>query len=96
MARGVRHRPAKRNRSHTVCGDTALILPTLGRGERDCQNGEEQFITVEDSMSQVHASSGRLEPASGHVVPCDPLGDRVFGLVEAGSGAPRLDQFGLE
>ncbi|MFI8306363.1 FdhF/YdeP family oxidoreductase [Streptomyces sp. NPDC085927] len=62
------HISTKLNRSHAVCGDTALILPTLGRSEKDCQNGEEQFITVEDSMSQVHASSGRLEPASSHLL----------------------------
>jgi molybdopterin-dependent oxidoreductase alpha subunit len=54
----------KLNRSHTVCGETALILPTLGRSDRDIQETGEQFITVEDSMSEVHASRGRLEPAS--------------------------------
>ncbi|MFG1811522.1 FdhF/YdeP family oxidoreductase [Streptomyces sp. NPDC049040] len=54
----------KLNRSHTVCGDTALILPTLGRSERDMQAGGEQFVTVEDSMSEVHASRGHLDPAS--------------------------------
>jgi molybdopterin-dependent oxidoreductase alpha subunit len=58
------HISTKLNRSHTVCGETALILPTLGRSERDVQAGGEQFVTVEDSMSQVHASHGRLEPAS--------------------------------
>ncbi|MFE4611417.1 FdhF/YdeP family oxidoreductase [Streptomyces niveus] len=58
------HISTKLNRSHTVCGDTALILPTLGRSEKDIQEGGEQFITVEDSMSQVHASHGRLDPAS--------------------------------
>ncbi|GAA2314096.1 FdhF/YdeP family oxidoreductase [Streptomyces kunmingensis] len=62
------HISTKLNRSHAVCGDTALILPTLGRSERDRQSGGEQFITVEDSMSQVHASSGRLEPASKHLL----------------------------
>ncbi|RHW24412.1 hypothetical protein D0Z08_24865 [Nocardioides immobilis] len=54
----------KLNRSHTVCGETALILPTLGRSDRDIQESGEQFVTVEDSMSMVHASRGRLEPAS--------------------------------
>ena len=54
----------KLNRSHTVCGETALILPTLGRSDRDIQATGEQFVTVEDSMSEVHASRGRLEPAS--------------------------------
>lgn len=54
----------KLNRSHTVCGETALILPTLGRSDRDVQATGEQFVTVEDSMSEVHPSRGRLEPAS--------------------------------
>ncbi|MFI5662838.1 FdhF/YdeP family oxidoreductase [Streptomyces sp. NPDC051684] len=54
----------KLNRSHAVCGDTALILPTLGRSDRDLQAGGEQFMTVEDSMSDVHATRGRLAPAS--------------------------------
>ncbi|MGX7827394.1 FdhF/YdeP family oxidoreductase [Actinokineospora sp. 24-640] len=54
----------KLNRSHVVPGRTALILPTLGRTERDTQAAGEQFVTVEDSMSVVHRSRGRLEPAS--------------------------------
>ncbi|MFF7281285.1 FdhF/YdeP family oxidoreductase [Streptomyces griseorubiginosus] len=58
------HISTKLNRSHTVCGDTALILPTLGRTERDVQADGEQFVTVENSMSEVHTSQGRLEPAS--------------------------------
>ncbi|MFF7857876.1 FdhF/YdeP family oxidoreductase [Streptomyces sp. NPDC007904] len=58
------HISTKLNRSHTVCGDTALILPTLGRTERDIQTGGEQFVTVENSMSEVHTSRGRLRPAS--------------------------------
>jgi formate dehydrogenase major subunit len=51
------------NRSHVVPGREALILPCLGRTERDVQAGGEQFVTVEDSMGLVHASTGRLEPA---------------------------------
>ncbi|ALM37021.1 molybdopterin-dependent oxidoreductase alpha subunit [Streptomyces sp. FR-008] len=58
----------KLNRSHTVCGETALILPTLGRSDRDVQEGGLQFYTVEDSMSEVHASRGRLVPASPHLL----------------------------
>ncbi len=54
----------KLNRSHVVTGSEALILPTLGRSERDLAGGQEQMVTVEDSMSCVHASRGRLEPAS--------------------------------
>ncbi len=58
------HISTKLNQSHVVCGDTALILPTLGRSDRDIQATGEQFITVEDSMSIVHQSHGRLAPAS--------------------------------
>jgi molybdopterin-dependent oxidoreductase alpha subunit len=58
------HVSTKLNRSHVVCGETALILPTHGRSDRDIQATGEQFVTVEDSMSIVHQSRGRLEPAS--------------------------------
>ncbi|GAB6987511.1 FdhF/YdeP family oxidoreductase [Nocardioides pyridinolyticus] len=58
----------KLNRSHTVCGETALILPTLGRSDRDVQASGEQFVTVEDSMGEVHQSRGRLTPASPHLL----------------------------
>ncbi|MFT4167116.1 MAG: FdhF/YdeP family oxidoreductase [Microlunatus sp.] len=54
----------KLNRSHLVCGQTALILPTLGRTEIDMQATGPQFVTVEDSMCSVHASRGPLQPAS--------------------------------
>jgi molybdopterin-dependent oxidoreductase alpha subunit len=54
----------KLNRSHVTTGRTALILPTLGRTERDLTGGREQRVTVEDSMSAVHASRGRATPAS--------------------------------
>lgn len=40
------------------------MLPALGRTERDVQDAGDQFVTVEDSMSQVHLTRGRLEPAS--------------------------------
>jgi molybdopterin-dependent oxidoreductase alpha subunit len=58
------HVSTKLNRSHVVTGSTALILPALGRTERDVTGGREQRVSVEDSMSAVHASRGRLEPAS--------------------------------
>ncbi|MFC9315211.1 FdhF/YdeP family oxidoreductase [Streptomyces nigra] len=58
------HISTKLNRSHTVCGETALILPALGRTEKDVQSSGEQFVTVENSMSEVHTSRGRLRPAS--------------------------------
>jgi len=54
----------KLNRSHLVTGATALILPCLGRTERDVQAGGPQFVTVEDSMGLVHRSEGVLAPAA--------------------------------
>ena len=54
----------KLNRSHLITGRTALILPCLGRSERDLQTGGEQFVTVEDSMGIINPSRGRLAPAS--------------------------------
>jgi len=56
----------KLNRSHVVTGRRALIIPTLGRTDRDRRGGpgsrDEQRVTVEDSMGAVHASRGRLAP----------------------------------
>jgi molybdopterin-dependent oxidoreductase alpha subunit len=54
----------KLNRSHTVIGRTSLILPCLGRTEKDKQASGFQYVTVEDSMSAVHASRGNIAPAS--------------------------------
>lgn len=56
------------NRSHVVPGRTGLILPVLGRTEIDHQAAGPQFVTVEDSMSCVHASRGRLAPVSSHLI----------------------------
>ena len=58
----------KLNRAHLVTGKTAMILPCLGRTEEDVQASGAQFVTVEDSMSMVHASRGRLTPASSHLL----------------------------
>lgn len=58
----------KLNRSHLVTGKRALILPCLGRTELDMQASGPQFVSVEDSMSVVHASQGRLKPASEHLL----------------------------
>jgi molybdopterin-dependent oxidoreductase alpha subunit len=59
------HIATKLNRSHVQPGTESLILPCLGRTERD----RDRFVTVEDSMSVVHASRGRLAPASPHLLP---------------------------
>ncbi|MGV0834083.1 FdhF/YdeP family oxidoreductase [Mycolicibacterium thermoresistibile] len=57
----------KLNRSHLVHGRTALILPSLGRTDRDVRRGVRQVVSVEDSMSMVHLSRGSLPPPSDHV-----------------------------
>jgi molybdopterin-dependent oxidoreductase alpha subunit len=72
----------KLNHSHVSTGRRALILPTLGRTEKDTQRSGDQRVTVEDSMSAVHASRGRLKPASEHLqsevaIVCH-IADKVF------------------
>jgi molybdopterin-dependent oxidoreductase alpha subunit len=57
----------KLNRGHLVHGQQALILPCLARSDIDMQAGGRQSVTVEDSMSMVHASSGLVTPPSGHL-----------------------------
>ncbi|GAB17810.1 putative oxidoreductase [Gordonia effusa NBRC 100432] len=54
----------KLNRSHLVHGREALILPCLGRTEKDERAGGVQGQTVEDAMSMVHISVGKRRPAS--------------------------------
>ncbi|MGC8511550.1 MAG: FdhF/YdeP family oxidoreductase [Acidimicrobiales bacterium] len=58
------HVATKLNRSHLYHGREALILPCLGRSERDVSEAGDQFVTVEDSMSVVHSSRGSVEPVS--------------------------------
>jgi molybdopterin-dependent oxidoreductase alpha subunit len=57
----------KLNRSHIITGREALILPSLGRSDRDIQAGAKQQVSVEDSMSMVHLSRGSLQPPSPHL-----------------------------
>lgn len=78
------HVSTKLNRSHLVHGREALILPCLGRTEIDVQAGGPQSITVEDSMSMVHASGGRNRPASEHLMSEPAI---VAGLARATLGA---------
>ena len=61
------HISTKINRSHLVTGNTALILPTLGRTEKDVQKSGPQWISVEDSTCSVHSSRGPLKPASEYL-----------------------------
>ncbi|HVB01551.1 MAG TPA: molybdopterin dinucleotide binding domain-containing protein [Acidimicrobiales bacterium] len=58
------HVATKLNRSHLCHGTEALILPCLGRTEIDIQTSGVQFVTVEDTMSMVHASHGTLPPGT--------------------------------
>ncbi|QXE37404.1 FdhF/YdeP family oxidoreductase [Streptomyces sp. GMY02] len=67
-ARLTVHVSTKLNRSHVVTGTRALILPTLGRTDKDFQAGVRQIVTVEDSMGMVHASRGNLAPASPYLL----------------------------
>lgn len=60
----VVHMATKLNRSHLLLGKHNYILPVIGRTEEDNQVSGAQSITVEDSMSMVHASRGSLKPAS--------------------------------
>jgi molybdopterin-dependent oxidoreductase alpha subunit len=61
------HLGTKLNRSHLLVGKETFLFPVLGRTELDVQAGGPQSITVEDSMSMVHASAGKLKPASEHL-----------------------------
>ncbi len=64
------HISTKPNRSHVVHGRTSLILPTLGRTDKDDKHPPKgaQFLSVEDSMSVVHSTQGRLRPVSEHLL----------------------------
>ncbi|MGD9426979.1 FdhF/YdeP family oxidoreductase [Pantoea sp. NSTU24] len=63
----VVHMATKLNRSHLLLGKHNYLLPVLGRTETDMQASGAQSVTVEDSMSMVHASRGSLNPASPHL-----------------------------
>ncbi|MGK0364322.1 MAG: molybdopterin-dependent oxidoreductase alpha subunit [Saprospiraceae bacterium] len=58
----------KLNRSHLITGTTAIILPCLGRTETDLQEGNAQFVSVENSMGIVHSSRGHRTPPSDAVL----------------------------
>jgi molybdopterin-dependent oxidoreductase alpha subunit len=81
----------KLNRGHLVTGEQALILPCLGRSERDMQASGEQFVTVEDTMGVVHASRGVLPPASPELLSEPAI---VAGLATATLGSRTSVDFG--
>lgn len=55
------------NRTHVMAGQTSLIIPCLTRVEKDVQRGKEQIVSVENSMSIVHASRGHFEPIKKNI-----------------------------
>jgi molybdopterin-dependent oxidoreductase alpha subunit len=61
------HIGTKLNRTHLLVSKETYLFPCLGRTELDMQTGGQQSVTVEDSMSMVHASAGKLTPASEHL-----------------------------
>ncbi|MGP3954294.1 FdhF/YdeP family oxidoreductase [Streptomyces sp. 7N604] len=100
-ARLTVHVSTKLNRSHVVTGARALILPTLGRTERDLQAAPDgtsraQFVTVEDSMGMVHASRGRLEPASPHLLSEPAIVCRLARRVLGGNSRIPWEEFGYD
>jgi molybdopterin-dependent oxidoreductase alpha subunit len=58
------HIATKLNRTHCFPGETGLLLPTLGRTDKDLRGGCEQTISTEDSSSTVRASHGLQHPIS--------------------------------
>jgi molybdopterin-dependent oxidoreductase alpha subunit len=57
----------KLNRSHLINGKVAYLLPCLGRIEKDVQASGPQTLSTEDSTSCIHASYGRVDPASDNL-----------------------------
>jgi molybdopterin-dependent oxidoreductase alpha subunit len=82
----------KLNRSHLMVSKDALILPCLGRTELDQQRTGVQKITVEDTFSMVHASTGMNEPVSPL---CLSEIDIVARMAEATLGSERVDWLAL-
>ncbi|WP_223548546.1 FdhF/YdeP family oxidoreductase [Aestuariivivens sp. NBU2969] len=58
------HVSTKLNRSHLVNGKEAIILPCLGRTEKDYQKTGVQVQSVENSMGIVSSTKGILKPCS--------------------------------
>ncbi len=93
------HVSTKLNRSHVVTGRRALILPTLGRTDRDRRGGLDQRVSVEDSMGAVHASRGRLTPPADDLLSEVAIVARLCALLfdaDSGANVPRADWAGLE
>ncbi|WP_208247792.1 FdhF/YdeP family oxidoreductase (plasmid) [Rhizobium sp. T1470] len=83
------HIATKLNRSHLLTAKTTLVLPCLGRTDADMQESGVQSVTVEDSMSMVHASRGFLKPPS-EVLKSEPA--IIAGIAMATLG----DRYGID
>lgn len=77
------HMATKLNRSHLLIARTSIILPVLGRTDQDIQKAGPQSVTVEDSMSMVHASRGFLKPP-GEALKSEPA--IIAGIAKATLG----------
>ena len=82
------HLNTKLNRSHLLIGKASIILPVLGRTEIDIQAEGPQSVTIEDSMSMVHASRGKLNPASDQLRSEPAI---VAGMATAALPASKVD-----
>ena len=83
------HIATKLNRSHLLIARTSILLPCLGRTDLDTQASGPQSVTVEDSMSMVHASRGFLNPP-GPLLKSEPA--IIAGIAKATLG----DRYGIE
>ncbi|MFK7791085.1 MAG: FdhF/YdeP family oxidoreductase [Devosiaceae bacterium] len=86
------HITTKLNRSHLMLAKENYLLPCLGRTEKDVQQSGEQSVTVEDSMSMVHASKGFLDPASPNLRSEPSI---IAGIAKATLGETNVDWEGL-
>jgi molybdopterin-dependent oxidoreductase alpha subunit len=83
----------KLNRSHLVHGEEALILPCLGRSDRDMVNGEAQFVSCENSMGVVQESKGILKPVSENLLSEPVIVCRLAKAVFGKSGKVNWDKY---
>ena len=87
------HVSTKLNRSHLVHGEEAIILPCLARSDRDFLNGEEQFVTTENSMGVIQLSKGNLKPVSDDLLSEPAIVARLAKAVLGNKSVVKWDQY---
>lgn len=87
------HVSTKLNRSHLVHGEEAIILPCLGRSDVDMVNGENQFVSCENSMGVVQSSKGVLKPISDDLLSEPIIVCRLAKALFGNSGPINWDQY---